>query len=247
MFTLNGRTAVMMGASGYEGAGAVRAMVAGGMNVVMMTHMIDQSNRLIESLGEYKDRCIATTSDDGFEALYQEVSERFGSVDVIIPNQGGPMVWQELADITEEEFTRKLVLQIVRSFQMVQSAIPYLEKSKAGRVILMSSSGARDGLRDEGLCDSTARGGVISMTYSLARELAPKGITVNCIAKGGLPSGHEPQTQNEYDAARLLDRIPVGRTGTPDEYGAAVAYLASEEASFITGQVINVCGGLYMG
>jgi NAD(P)-dependent dehydrogenase (short-subunit alcohol dehydrogenase family) len=221
-------------------------MVEGGMNVAMLTHMPDQSRQVIDSLGEYSGRCIALTNERGHAALFEAVAERFGTIDVVIPNQGAPIARQELADIAAEDMTEKLRHQITQSFALVQAALPYLTKSKAGRVILVASSGARDGLAEEFLCDSVARGGVISMTYSLARELAPAGITVNCIAKGGMGS-NRAQKPNEYDAASFLNKIPMGRTGTPAEFGAAVAYLASEEAGFVTGQILNLCGGMYMG
>lgn len=247
MQTLQGRTAVMTGASGHVGAGAVRALTAGGMNVAMITHNLQDARALVEELRGSPGQCVAVSNEKGDAAALDEIYERFGSLDVVIPNQGGPVQPRPLADITEEELLHTLRHQIAISFAMVQKAAPYLEKSRAGRVILIASSGARTGLSAEGLCDCVARGGVISMTYALAGMLAGKGVTVNCIARSGLENDHPPRLPGELDTAGLAGRIPLGRNGTPAEFGASVAYLASEEAGFLTGQIVNLCGGLYMG
>lgn len=247
MYTLKGRTAVIAGATGHVGAGAVRMLTAAGMNVVMVTHNMADAGRLIAEVEDNLGTCIALSNEDGDGAVYGEVYRRFGSVDVIIPNQGAAARRQDLSDITEEELDGKLHHQITGSFTMVQKAIPYLKKSRAGRVILVSGTGAENGLLEEGLLECAARGGVISMTRYLARELAVQGITVNCIARGGMENDHAPEGEDELDNRTLVPRIPVRRNGTPEEFGAVVCYLASEEAGFMTGQVLRLNGGLFMG
>lgn len=247
MLTLKGRTAIITGGTGVQGSGVVRALARSGMRVVMVTHSMDQAQKLIESLGEYNENCIALGNEKGDDAVIDDVYRRFGSVDVIIPNQGAPFMRQALVDITDEDLIQKFEHQVVGSYKMVRKALPYLEKSKAGRIILIANCGARNGLPEEGFCDNVARGAIISMTYCLARELAPKRITVNCIAKSGLLNDHEPRFPNEYDVNKHIHSIPIGRAGTPDEFGAAVSWMASEEAGFVTGQIINLCGGQYMG
>ncbi|MGL5436348.1 MAG: SDR family NAD(P)-dependent oxidoreductase [Lachnospiraceae bacterium] len=240
MFTLNGRTAIIIGSTGYEGLGAVRALVDGGMNVALSTlHGWDTAQELLQSEEKYHKHCIIVNHKDGDEANYRQAFEHFGSLDVIIPNHGDHFKYENFIDITQEQLFKELQHQNYTSLHMVQCAIPYLMKSKAGRIILMANVGARNGLPDEGLCPSTARAGVIAMTYLLARELAPDGITVNCIARGGM--------KGETNTDKLLAQMPLGRPGTDVEFGSAVAYLACEEAGFITGQVLNLCGGLYMG
>ena len=247
MLTLKGRTCVFAGATGLIGRGAVKAMCEAGMNVVMVTHSPDSAQDIIESLGEYKDHCIALSNANGDDAVFDEVVEKFGSVDVVINKTGGFDSPVPFAEIDAETLSRKLNHQITGSFKMVQAALPYLEKSKAGRVILMANAGAQDGFTGENIADSIARGGVITMTYCLARELAPKGITVNCIAATGIVNDHPPRSEKNLDSEKLLPLIPVGHIGTNDEFGAAVQYLVSEEAAFVTGQVINLSGGLHIG
>lgn len=247
MYTLKGRTAVIAGATGHVGSGAVRMLTEAGMNVVMVTHNMADAERLIGEVEQNPGVCIALSNENGDGAVYGEVYRRFGSVDVIIPNQGAAARCQELGGITEEELDEKLHHQITGSFTMVQKALPYLEKSRAGRIILMAGVGAENGLQEEGLLDCAAKGGVISMARYLAQALAEKGITVNCIARGGVENDHPVECGDELDSGKLVSRIPLHRNGTPKEFGAAVCYLASEEAGFMTGQVIRLNGGMYMG
>lgn len=240
MLTLVGRTALIIGATGYEGLGAVRALAEGGMNVVLSTlHGMETAQRLLDSDEKLRERCMIVRHTDGDESNLHEAKERFGSVDVIIPNHGGAFFHEAPEGITKESFLKEIDHQTYTNLHLIQCALPYLRDSAAGRIILMANAGARNGLPEEGLAQSAARGAVVSMTYSLARELAPCGITVNCIARAGM--------RGERNTEELLPLIPLRRAGTDTEFGAAVAYLASEEAGFLTGQILNLCGGLYMG
>ena len=240
MYTLKGRTAALTAAP-YD---VVEAFLAGGMNVAIITHGIDRVKAYIETLPEeWQERCIAMKNDGGDAAALVRVAEHFGSLDVVIPNQGGGLRYETLDEVTDEEFERKLKNIILGDWRMIKAALPYLEKSSAGRIILMTSAGCRNAGDNESICDCAARGGVISMAYRLARDLAEKGITVNCIAKGAI----DEKGVGEAYAESVMPYVPMKRTGTQADVASAAAWLASEEAGFVTGQVINVCGGMYMG
>ena len=246
MLTLTGRTAAISGATGYQGLGIVHALLDAGMNVAMLTHFAGKSEEIIAALPEgQRSRCAYFAGEGSDADMLEDIYKRFGSIDVVIPNHGGPIKPHPVKDIDPADFQRKLNHQVMGAFNLVQAAIPYLEKSRAGRIILMTTAGARNGILGEGLEDNVARSGTIAMTTSLARELAPLGITVNCIAKSGLLD-----TKFKTDIVEespLLASIPMGRSGRPEELGACVQWLASEEAGFVTGAVIDLNGGLHMG
>jgi len=123
------------------------------------------------------------------------------------------------------------------------AAIPFLRESQAGRMILVASAGALNGFAGENFADSVARGGVVSMTYVLARALAKDGITVNCIARSALIDDHEPRPGG-YTTVGMEAVTPLSRIGTAEEFGALAAYIASEESAHTTGHVFDLTGGL---
>ena len=247
METLKGRTCVFAGATGTIGYGAVKAMCEAGMNVVMVTHDPASAKEIIASLEGTPGKCIAMSNTSTDSDIYAEVEKQFGSVDVIVNKTGSFNAVRPVEEITSADVAEKIKHQIVGAYNMAQCAIPYLKKSKAGRIIFCASAGAQNGFDGENIADSIARGGVISMTYALARALVPYGITVNCIAASGIANDHPPKKETDFDVASVADRIPIGHVGTPEEFGGAVAYLASEEAGFVTGQIVNLSGGLHIG
>ncbi len=240
MNTLQGRTAVISGAP----EDVIRELLHEGMNVCMVTHMASRAQVLIDSLSEEeKRRFMVSQNDLGDEAIFANVKERFGSVDVLIPNQGGPIRrdGEEVWSMSEESLERKLKLTLYPIWSLVRAARPYLEKSRAGRIILMTSAGAVNGYEGESLEDTVARGALVSLTYRLARELGPKGVTVNIIAKGPM---EEPHASND---PKLLDTMPIKHFGSADEFRSLICYLAGEESGYMTGQVLNFNGGIVIG
>ena len=247
MLTLKGRTCVFAGATGNVGRGAIRALAEGGMNVVLVTHNPDSARDIIENLKDCPGKVAALSNENGDAAVFPEVEKMFGSVDVVINTTGGFDAVKPLEEVTGEELDKKMHHQVTNVFQMMQAAIPYLRRSSAGRIILMTSVGAVDGFEGENIVDSIARGGVITMNAAMARLLAKDGITVNCIARSGMINDHEPHRPTDYDSATVLSRITAGHLGTTYEFGALVSYIASEEGGFITGQVYQLNGGLHIG
>ena len=132
------------------------------------------------------------------------------------------------------------------TFLIIQQSVKFLEKSNAPRIINISSNSGRMGGFENGMAYSASKGGIIAMTYGIARQLAPKKITVNCVAPGTIESDML-NARDEDTKKRLLTRFPIGRFGTSDEVASAVCYFASEESGFTTGSVLDVNGGLFMG
>lgn len=247
MQTLAGRTCVYAGATGNIGRGAVKALAESGMNVVMVTHNQTAAEEICSMLKNCEGQIAIISNENGDGAVFEQAEQLFGSVDVVINSTGGLHKIAGPEMITSDTLDEGLSHQITEPFLMMRSAIPYLEKSRHARMILVTSIGARDGFLGENMADSIARGGMLTMTYCLARELAGKKITVNCVARGGMINDHEPDKADDYDVTSIAHEIPIGHIGTADEFGALLAYIASEEAAFVTGHVFNLSGGLHIG
>lgn len=249
MQTLEGRTCVFAGATAGDGVDAVKELCTGGMNVVMTTHNAQRAQALVEEISNLQlpGKCIAVgeTPDGPAESnpsVYRMLEKQFGSVDVIIHNTGdtGPDIPMELLDT---ETLMKTVEHLTSgAFNMLKAALPFLRRSRAPRVIFMSSvEGIRGGLH-ESFANAVAKGTVQSLAVNCAARLAQEGICVNCIAKGAIPrvEGIHP---GNADPADMLAYIPMKRLGTPKDLAHLIAFLASEESAYMTGQTITLAGG----
>ncbi len=247
MLTLKGRTCMFAGASGAVGSGAVRELAKGGMNVVMVSHMLEDAAALAEELKDAPGKVEVMSNKATKPDICRAIVEKYGSLDVIISNTGALFAPCPIEECSVDDFKEKLLNHALEPFTDMQAALPYLRQSKAGRVILMTTAGGRMGFAGENIMDSVARGAVMSLTYAMATQLAGDHITVNCIAKSGMVNDHAPATSKNFDVAAIAGEIPLGHVGTPEEFGSLVAYVASEEASYTTGHVFNLSGGIYMG
>ena len=162
---------------------------------------------------------------------------------VVISNTGATGSARPLEEVTGETLIKNVDHLVTGAFNMMKTALPYLRMSKAPRVILMTTVEGVNGGVHESFENAVAKGAVRSLAVNAAARLAHEGITVNCIAKGGIPriEGIRP---GDADPADLLPSIPMGRLGTARDLGELIAFLASEESGYITGQTIAVSGGL---
>lgn len=254
MQTLAGRTAVFAGATGGDGRDSVKALCAGGMNVAIMTHNVLEAERLVAEVraADLPGACIYFSSGNGLAgaeenaAVYTDVCKRFGSLDVVISNTGANGHIDSIESLTAQELLESLDHLAVGAFKMLQTALPYLKQSRAPRVIFMTTTEGVRGGTHESLANAVAKGAVMSMALNAASRLAPSGINVNCIAKGAVTrvEGVTPGTPDPDDR---IPHIPLGRVGSPADLAGVIAFLASEESSYITGQVIELSGGLNLG
>ncbi|MCD8378889.1 MAG: SDR family oxidoreductase [Lachnospiraceae bacterium] len=250
MQTLAGRTCCFAGASSGDGVAAVHALCKGGMNVVMISHRGAEAEALAQEINQlgYPGICsVAAEGDEDIMDMYAGLEKKWGSIDVVICNTGADGVLTPIEDVTVEMLMRSIEHLCGGSFEMLQAALPALKKSKAPRVIFMTTVEGVAGGSHESFTNAVAKGAVASLTKNCASRLAPYGITVNAIAKGGVSRPHGKVREDSPKPEDLLPRIPVGRIGTEEDLAQAICYLASEETGYITGQILNVCGGLYMG
>ena len=253
MQTLTGRTCVFSGATGGDGTAAVEALCSGGMNVVMVTHQPAQAMGLLTRINamDLPGECTVIGATNGIPAenqkeTYETIIKQYGSVDVVISNIGNSGKQQELESITSDELVNCICHLTKEAFDMTMAAFPYLKKSKAPRVILMTSVEGRHGGTKESFTNAVAKGTIQSLSVNLAARLAEYGITVNCISKGAIPRIEGAQ-EGFADPCTLLPFVPMQRLGTPEDLAQTICFFASEESSYITGQTISVSGGLEMG
>ena len=248
IFTLADRVAIVTG--GTRGIGKVIAeqLAKAGSLVAVVGRNASKADEVVAEIrenGGTAEAFLGDISDDNeCRKIASEVYGKFGQIDILV-NCAGGLTATPIEKITREEWDNILGVNLSGTFFMIQSALPYLEKSKAGRIINISSNAGRMGGYANSQSYTASKGGVIAITKGIARKLAPKQITVNVVC----PGTTKTEMSQEYDEETLktlLGRIPIGRLGKPEDTAAAVCFFASEEAGFITGAVLDVNGGMYM-
>lgn len=241
---LSGRTALVCGASSGIGLGIAESLAGEGANVVMLARrreLLEQEAARIGGVPVAGD----VTSEEDLERLVATAVDRFGGVDVVVHNSGGPH--PATASQLDAELVRAAVdLLLVSVVRLTGLCLPYLERSPAGRIVTVTSSTVREPVDNLALSNSI-RPGIVGWSKSLARELGPKGITVNCLAPGRIDTARIREVYPDGPTAEDLATIPLGRLGSTREVGDVVAFLCSERASYVSGTVVLVDGALTRG
>jgi 3-oxoacyl-[acyl-carrier protein] reductase len=245
MFTLQGKTALVTGATGGLGKVISRALAEQGARLVLSNMAEEPLIALAEEIGNNAVTVVANLSDPAAApALLKEAEEKLGGgVDILINNAG--LTRDGLAlRMKDEDWDLVLNVNLSASFRLARAALKGMMSRRWGRIISIASVVGVMG--NGGQANYAAsKGGMIAMSKSIAQEIAPRGVTVNCVAPGFIVT---PMTDalNEEQKNRMLANIPLGYLGEPKDVAAAVSFLASEEARYITGQTIHVNGGMAM-
>jgi 3-oxoacyl-[acyl-carrier protein] reductase len=244
MFDLNGKHALVTGASGGIGAAISRALHGAGAKVVLAGRRAEPLQAL---KGELGDGAAVITGDlaelDTVDALFKDAEAAFGQVDILVNNAGFTRDGLAMR-MKDEDWQKVLDVDLTAGFRLIRAALRGMMKRRWGRVIGITSIVGVTG--NPGQANyAAAKAGMIGMSKSLAQEVASRNITVNCVAPGFIATAMTevlPPEQTE----RLKAAIPAGRMGTPADIAAATLYLASEEAAYVTGQTLHVNGGMAM-
>jgi 3-oxoacyl-[acyl-carrier protein] reductase len=242
MFSLTGKSALVTGASGGIGAAIAKALHAQGASVVLSGTRREALEALAGRLGDRVHVTPANLSDRAsVEALVPEAERAMGGLDILVNNAG--ITRDNLfIRMKDEEWDQVLAVNLTSSFILARAAVKGMMKRRFGRIIgITSVVGVTGNPGQANYC--AAKAGMIGMTKSLAAEVASRNITVNCVAPGFIESAMT-DALNEKQREAIMGAIPAGRMGKGGEIAAAVAFLASEEAAYMTGQTLHVNGGM---
>jgi len=244
MFGLDGKTALVTGASGGIGAAIARALHAQGASVVLSGTRLDVLEALAAELGPRAFACAADLRQAGAaDALLAAAETAAGPLSILVNNAGLTRDMLALR-MKDEDWQTVLDVDLSAPFRLARAALKGMLRRRAGRIISIGSIVGATG--NSGQANyAAAKAGLVGMTKALAQEVGSRGITVNLVAPGfvvtamtdGLP---------EAQRAKLTEAIPLGRLGAPADIAAAVVYLASDEAAWVTGATLHVNGGMAM-
>lgn len=244
MFDLTGKRALVTGASGGIGGAIAQALHGAGATVALSGTRQGPLDDLAASLGE---RAHVVTADLGdaaqVEALPKAAAEAMGGVDILINNAGitRDNLFMRMSD---EEWAQVLDVDLTSNFRLARGVLRGMMKARWGRIINITSVVGATG--NPGQANyAAAKAGLVGMSKSLAHEVASRGITVNCVAPGFIATAMTDKLTDDQKA-RIQTQIPAGRMGDPAEIAAAVLYLASPEAGYVTGATLHVNGGMAM-
>ena len=244
MFDLSGMTALVTGASGGLGSAIAKALAEQGARLAVSGSNEAKLAAFRDSLGGEHVALPCNLSDGAaVDALVPAAVAALGKLDILVNNAG---VTRDnlLMRMKDEEFDEVIAINLNAAFRLMRAAARPMMKARFGRIISTTSVVGLTG--NPGQANYVAsKAGLEGMTKAVAQELASRGITANCVAPGFMTSAMT-EALNEVQKAAILSRIPTGAMGSSDDIGAAVAYLASREAGYVTGQTLHVNGGMAM-
>jgi 2-hydroxycyclohexanecarboxyl-CoA dehydrogenase len=246
----NNRVIVVTGAAAGIGLGIAKRFAEDGHPTVMLDVQDDLLQQEADALRAGGAKVLARRVDasnrEQIDEAYAEARREFGPISIVVPN-AGIANFIPFTAMRVEDWQRVIDINLTGVFHTVQAAVSDMIDANWGRIVTISSQAGQSGGPMQ-VHYSASKGGVIGMTKALARELAPHGITVNTVPPSLVetPQMHRSTQTGEFPLEMIVPMIPISRPGQPSEIASACAFLASDEAAYITGQVLGVNGGMYM-
>jgi 3-oxoacyl-[acyl-carrier protein] reductase len=247
---LSGEVAWVTGSSKGIGRAVVLGLAEQGCDVVVHYNSSEDDAREVEERIKGFGNDVLMLKGDVTDAgdvrrMVGEIEDRYGRIDILVNNAGSMVKRATLAEMTEEVWDRVMAVNLKSVYLCSQAVLPMM-KRQGGRIINMTSVSARDGGSPSSLAYSTAKGGVSTLTRAMAKELVSDGILVNGVAPGRIDTPFHDEFTTDEKREEAAQGIPLGREGTPEEVVGAVLFLASSQANYILGEIIEVNGGMLM-
>jgi len=253
MAQFNGKTIIVTGGGGGIGGATCQRLARDGAKVAVFDMNLDAAQKVVDAIQAAGGTAAAfqcdITSREQVDAAVAATIAQLGPIDVLVNNAGWD-VFKPFTKTVPAEWDKLIAINLTGALHMHHAVLPGMVERKTGRIVNVASDAARGGSSGEAVY-SACKGGLVALSKTLAREHARQGITVNVVCPGptdtALLAG---VAEGARDPAKLIEAfksaIPLGRLGQPDDLAGAIAFFASDDASFITGQVISVSGGLTM-
>jgi 3-oxoacyl-[acyl-carrier protein] reductase len=249
--TPEGQVALITGASSGIGRATAEALARQGARVgVNFLKNQKGAEQVVETIRRTGGEALAIRADvtrhDDVQAMVAAVRRLWGRIDVLVNNAGDLLARRTLADMTEEYWDQIMALNLKSVFLCVQAVWEEMAARKSGCLINVSSIAGRNGGGPGAAAYAAAKGGMLTYTKALAKELAPHGIRVNGVAPGVIMTPYHERYSSADLLQRLVANIPMGRAGTAEEVADVIVFLASPAARYITGETVEVNGGMLM-
>ena len=250
-FDFNGKVALVTGASSGIGRAAAKALAANGARVAINFHRNEAGAEATrQEIIADGSSAIAIQADvtqaSGVESLVARTVAELGPIDILVNNAGSLIERLRILELTEERWDEVIDLNLKSAFLCCRAVAASMMERKAGAIVNVSSIAGRTGGALGSIHYSTAKGGLITFTKGLAKELAPFGVRVNAVSPGVIDTRFHEEFSSPEMMKGYVAGIPLGRVGTPSEVAEVICFLASDAASFLAGETIEINGGMFM-
>ena len=250
-FDLQGKVALVTGASSGIGRATAEALASNGAQVAINFHRNEKGAEAARSQISGAGGCAIVVQADvtrasDVDSLVEQTVNEFGAIDILVNNAGSLVERLKILELSEERWDEVIDLNLKSAFLCSKAVVGSMMQRKTGAIINVSSIAGRNGGALGSIHYSTAKGGLITFTKGLAKEVAPYGVRVNAVSPGVINTPYHEQFSSPEMMKTYTGMIPLGRVGTPTEVGKVICFLASDAASYLAGETIEINGGMFM-